>query len=710
LEIQEGGTTVGYFAFNNYPNLAKVTLAQSVIRIESNAFRNCTALKEIALPDNLQQIHSWAFMNCVSLESITIPATVWENSCECFSGCSGLKAIRFEGDFVSGDQIFNGVTADAYYPRCNSTWTDEARNIHATGADLTWIPYGKEHTLETIPGKDATCTETGLTEGKKCSVCDEITVAQEIIEALGHSEESIPGTDATCTESGLTEGKKCSVCGEITVAQETIEPLGHTEETIPGKDATCTETGLTEGKKCSVCGEITVAQEIIEALGHDWDDGLCRKTCNRCGFVDGDDSNHSFEIIVTQPTCTEMGREIAVCTICGTGYVNHEYPALGHSEECLPGVDATCTESGLTMGSKCNRCGEILIAQEIIEPKGHIEESIPGKDATCTESGLTEGKKCSICGEILILQEPIPATGVHTYENGSCKDCGEAEPTQPTEPEETEPVKPAAPKIKSSNVASSGKPRLTWNAVDGAVKYQIYRSTSKNGTYKLMYTQKGTTYTNTKAEAGQLYYYKVKAVDADGNQSNYSNRVSRTCDLARPTNVKATNVASSGKIKLTWNAVAGAKSYKVYRATSQAGKYTLMKTVTGTTYTNANAKAGTRYYYKVMAVHENTNANSAYSAIVSRVADLARPTITVKRNSSGTPRISWEKVDGAVKYEVWRATSKNGKYYRQITTKNTYLVNKSAVAGRTYYYKVRAIHSNTNANSAYSLVKYIKAK
>ncbi|MBE6503999.1 MAG: hypothetical protein E7Z76_06935, partial [Methanobrevibacter sp.] len=82
-----------------------------------------------------------------------------------------------------------------------------------------------------------------------------------------HTEEVIPAVEATCTEKGLTEGKKCSVCGEILVKQEEVAALGHKEEVIPGKEATATETGLTEGKKCSVCGEILVEQKEIPALG-----------------------------------------------------------------------------------------------------------------------------------------------------------------------------------------------------------------------------------------------------------------------------------------------------------------------------------------------------------------------------------------------------------------------------------------------------------
>ena len=104
-----------------------------------------------------------------------------------------------------------------------------------------------------------------------------------------HKEETIPAKAPTCTETGLSEGKKCSVCGEITKEQETTPAAGHNEIAIPGKAATCTAKGLTEGKKCSICGEITKAQEEIATLPHTYDDGVVsdsRKTytCVKTGW------------------------------------------------------------------------------------------------------------------------------------------------------------------------------------------------------------------------------------------------------------------------------------------------------------------------------------------------------------------------------------------------------------------------------------------
>ena len=66
--------------------------------------------------------------------------------------------------------------------------------------------------------------------------------------------------------------------------------------------------------------------------------------------------------------------------------------------------------------------------------------------------------------------------------------------------------------VISVKLTSSGKPKVTWAAVDGAVKYEVYRSASKSGTYKKVFTTTKTSYTNTGASAGKAYYYKVRAI------------------------------------------------------------------------------------------------------------------------------------------------------------------------------------------------------
>ena len=265
------------------------------------------------------------------------------------------------------------------------------------------------------------------------------------------------------------------------------------------------------------------------------------------------------------------------------------------------------------------------------------------------------------------------------------------------------------PVVTASNTASTGYPKLTWAAVEGAVSYKVYRATSKDGTYSLTKTTTGTTYTNSTAKVGQTYYYKVRAI-AENTAANsaYSEIMSRTCDLPRPV-VTASNVASTGYPRLTWEAVEGAVSYKVYRSTAKDGTYSLTKTTTGTTYTNTSAKPGNVYYYKVVAVAENTAANSAYSSIKSRTCDLAQPKPSIALDAKGRPTLKWEAVSSAVSYKVYRATAEDGSYSLMKTTTGTSYTNTTAEEGKTYYYKVRAICENTDGNSAYSSILSIKA-
>ena len=138
------------------------------------------------------------------------------------------------------------------------------------------------HTEVTDSAVAPTCTKSGLTEGKHCSVCNEVIVAQTSVSALGHTEVTDSAVAPTCTKSGLTEGKHCSVCNEIIVAQTEVSALGHTEVTDAAKAPTCTEAGLTEGKHCSVCNEIIVAQIEVSALGHtEATDSAVAPTCTK---------------------------------------------------------------------------------------------------------------------------------------------------------------------------------------------------------------------------------------------------------------------------------------------------------------------------------------------------------------------------------------------------------------------------------------------
>ena len=305
---------------------------------------------------------------------------------------------------------------------CTACGATEQEPIEATG-----------HTEAVDAQVAPTCTETGLTEGKHCSVCDTVLVAQETVAALGHTEVIDTAVAPTCTETGLTEGKHCSVCDAVLVAQEVIPALGHTEVIDAAVAPTCTETGLTEGKHCSVCEAVLMEQEVVPALGHtEVIDAAVAPTCTETGLTEGSHCQACGEIFVAreiiealghtevadpavEPTCVEPGlTEGSHCSVCGEIFVAQDtLPALGHVAVIDAAIAPTCTESGLTEGKHCSVCDAVLVVQEVIPALGHTEVIDAAIAPTCTEAGLTEGKHCSVCTVILVSREVIPATG-HT--------------------------------------------------------------------------------------------------------------------------------------------------------------------------------------------------------------------------------------------------------------------------------------------------------
>lgn len=138
------------------------------------------------------------------------------------------------------------------------------------------------HSFGEWTGNKATCT-SGSTMTRYCQ-CGE--KEEKSIDPLGHTEIILSKKEPTCTETGLTEGKKCSTCGSILKEQEVIEALGHTEEVIKGKEPTCLMGGLTDGKYCTVCEKTTATQTVIPAKGHIYSDGYCIG-CNQIEPTEG---------------------------------------------------------------------------------------------------------------------------------------------------------------------------------------------------------------------------------------------------------------------------------------------------------------------------------------------------------------------------------------------------------------------------------------
>lgn len=212
------------------------------------------------------------------------------------------QSVRYRAAAVPPDAVKAPDEAHHYEL---AGWGGDYSSITADAeftARYTAIP----HTEVVDKAVEPTCTKTGLTEGRHCSVCSAVLVEQKVVpakghrwdggkitaaptctktgvktytctecdatktetaSATGHTAVAVAKVEPTCTQSGRAAGTKCSVCGEVLSGLTEIKATGHTEVIDAAVEPTCTKAGLTEGKHCSVCGEVLVEQEVVPALG-----------------------------------------------------------------------------------------------------------------------------------------------------------------------------------------------------------------------------------------------------------------------------------------------------------------------------------------------------------------------------------------------------------------------------------------------------------
>lgn len=332
----------------------------------------------------------WKRMLCVATATVVcltfIPGTVFADE----TGCKEAK----DGKHVPNEDKKELVkmatcTEDGewliYCLYCNTQYTTEV--IPATGHE-----WGNKKQI-----REAGCVTTGEVQ-YTCQNCNEVKT--ETIPAKGHTIVTDKGVTPTCTQSGLTEGKHCSVCNEVLRKQKKLAPKKHHAVTDKAVEATCSKEGLTEGKHCSVCNQVLVEQKKVRKKRH-----VLQKKKG------------------TPATCTEYGwTDRIFCTVCNTVTQRRVRIApLGHKIVTDKAVEATCTESGLTEGKHCSVCKKVITRQQEIPAKGHKIVTDPAVEATCTQSGLTEGTHCSDCNEVIQKQETIAALG-HEYLSGAIYD------------------------------------------------------------------------------------------------------------------------------------------------------------------------------------------------------------------------------------------------------------------------------------------------
>ena len=562
--------SIGLGAFTACKNLSRVTLGRGLQRIGGQAFRECSSLSSIVIPDGVKKIEYLTFSDCANLMEITIPHTVTVIENHAFANCNILSRVTFTGTRAQWNAIDMGDDNDPLL-----------------SANITFAGSGPAAPTVT-GGNDSQGRPTLKWKAVSGAAKYEVYRARSKDgDYIKYS--TVTGTSYTNTsyiENGNTYYYKVRALKSDGTAGAWSSIVAVTyKQTLPAP----TVTGGNDAQ-----GRPTLKWNAVT--------GAAKYEVYRARSKDGDYIKYS--------------------TVTGTSYTNTSY-----------------IENGNTYYYKVR----------------------------ALKSDGTAGAWSSI----------VSVTYKQTL---------------------------SAPSVTGGNDAQ-GRPTLTWNAVSGAAKYEVYRARSKDGDYIKYSTVTGTSYTNTSyIENGNTYYYKVRALDANGAAGAWSSIVSVTYKQTLPAPTVTGGNDSQGRPTLTWNAVTGAAKYEVYRARSRSGEYIKYSTVTGTSYTNTSyIEDGNTYYYKVRALKSDGTAG-AWSSIVSvtyRAAStgtLSAPAVTGGNDSQGRPTLKWKAVTGAAKYEIYRSYSRDGSYSKYSTQTSTAYTNSSYLtSGTTYYYKVRALDANGNA-------------
>ena len=184
--------------------------------------------------------------------------------------------------------------------------------------------------------------------------------------------------------------------------------------------------------------------------------------------------------------------------------------------------------------------------------------------------------------------------------------------------------------------------QIKWKAVSDAKKYQVYRKTESGKWVTLAKNVEGTSYTDTTAENGEIYYYTVRALNGDQISPSFDKTRYIVCERTLGNVELKDFVNTESGVQVNWKAVSDAKKYQVYRKTESGKWVTLAKNVEGTSYTDTTAENGKIYYYTVRALNGDR---------ISPSFDASK-SITYKKPSTQVPQTTFSKTSGNVTFKV----------------------------------------------------------
>ena len=410
------------------------TVPETVTEIEKSAF-TASGVESVSMSDAVNAVGEGAFSNCSKLKSVVLPKGLKELKKSLFSGCSALEAISIPDSVKTlGEGVFSGCAA--------------LKEVKIPG-EVTVIPKNAFSGCTALESVSIPASVTAINE----AAFDKCTALKNVM-FLGK------------------EGDWAQVTIEKSNAplkSATKNFPNHTHSYVDTVTApTCTANGYTV-HKCS-CGD-TKTDSYTKMLGHSYQGGICV----RCGVLE--DHKHDFKQTVTAPTCISEGFTTYTCA-CGESYKKNYVSALEHKPELKNEKKAGCLKGGYTGDEVCTVCGKVFKAGSVILALGHSTELRNEKAATCVNGGYTGDLVCVRCGDIIEQGKATAAAG-HKFFGGKCSVCDAQESgSRPVEAKSFDDVIPGtfyydAVMWAVKNNITKGTGASTFSPGDGCTRFQI---------------------------------------------------------------------------------------------------------------------------------------------------------------------------------------------------------------------------------------------